>query len=431
MVDSIDTPMRLKCDASAASHQGMVRENNEDAWLCDAELGLFVVADGMGGHSAGEIASQHACEVVKQRIAEARPLIRSLRRDSPQEDWAELQQVIERAIGEACRSIHDIAAKDPTKQGMGTTLTLLVVAGDQGIMGHVGDSRLYLSRGGQIYQLSEDHTYVWQMMQKGRMSPEEARFSPFSHLLTRAVGQQPQVEVDTLLFDLVPGDALILCSDGLHDYVHEPAQDLQPFLEGDGAEGVADALVQWALGNGGEDNVTAVVVRLRGEALQHHEQVTLQFSTLQKTTLFRYINYEEMLRALNVVEIEEVEAGSFIVAEGDEGQELFVLLSGEVVVTKAGEILRELSPGAHFGEMALINRAPRSASVRALTPCRLLVISENGLYSLMRNEPRIANKIMWGLVEVLSSRLRENSDSLARLFKENKAMAHQLSGDTE
>ena len=108
-----------------------------------------------------------------------------------------------------------------------------------------------------------------------------------------------------------------------------------------------------------------------------------------------------------------------------------MLLSGEVVVTKAGEILRELSPGAHFGEMALINRAPRSASVRALTPCRLLVISENGLYSLMRNEPRIANKIMWGLVEVLSSRLRENSDSLARLFKENKAMAHQLSGDTE
>lgn len=420
--------LRLQGEGWAASHRGLVRESNEDAWLCEPELGLFAVADGMGGHNAGEVASQYAIDVLRRHLADARPLLDKLDRQSPSDDWTALERLVEHAVTEACRALHEMADADPAKRGMGTTLTVLVIAGDQGLMAHVGDSRLYLCRSGQIYQLSEDHTYVWQMLQKGKMTPEEARFSPFSHLLTRAVGQQPQVEVDLLLFDLLPDDALLLCTDGLHDYVAEPTADLLPFLDPTDVSQASQQLIDWALSKGGEDNVTAVAVRVFGEASQRHEQVTLQFSSLQQTTLFRYITYEEMIRTLNVIEVEEIAAGQPIVTEGEEGQELYVLLSGEVVVTKDGQLLRELKPGAHFGEMALINRAPRSASVRAVTACRLLVISENGLYSLMRHEPRIANKIMWGLVEVLSSRLRDNSEALSRLFRENQLLLSQLQG---
>ena len=416
----------MHADGWAANHTGHTRQNNEDSLLCEPQMGLYVVADGMGGHAAGEIASSAAVDVVRRCILSAQPLIQSLTRESADKDWEMLLRVVEDAVQDACRSIFEMAAADATRKGMGTTLTLLLTVGDRGLMAHVGDSRLYLSRGGQIYQLSEDHTFVWQMLQKGKMTPEEARVSPFSHLLTRAIGLQPQVEVDLLTFDLIPGDTFLLCSDGLHDYVAEPVEDLLPFLESNDARTLPDRMVEWALAQGGNDNVTAIVVRVLGEQAPRHREVTLQFTTLQATALLRYITYEEMLRVLNVIEVVEVETGQLVVEDGSEGRELFIILTGQVEVVKEGKVLRELGPGAHFGEMALVDQSPRSATVRAAGPCRLMVLSQEGLYSLMRHEPRVANKILWGIVEVLSTRLRENSNALAGLMIRNDALFRQF-----
>ncbi|HLM74571.1 MAG TPA: protein phosphatase 2C domain-containing protein, partial [Polyangiaceae bacterium] len=211
----------LNVAAHSSTDAGRKRKNNEDAFLVDGDIGVYVVADGMGGQNAGEVASNRAVQVFRERIAAGASVLRRLSDDPSQENRAAGQALVEKAIQSACADVFKLALSDPKLRGMGTTLTSIVVAGAAGVVGNVGDSRVYLVRAGRAYKLTEDHTLVAAQVKSGSMTKEEAQRSPLRNVLTRAVGNQESVQLDTLLVDLMPSDRIVLCSDGLHGYVPE------------------------------------------------------------------------------------------------------------------------------------------------------------------------------------------------------------------
>jgi protein phosphatase len=228
-------------DSAGLTDPGRVRRRNEDTFVCEPPL--FAVADGMGGAQAGELAS---------RIAAA--AFREASTDAVLDPEARLRSIIQ----EANRRIYARAARDPEVSGMGTTLTAALVAGDRVAVGHVGDSRAYRIREGVLEQLTEDHSLVADLVRSGRLSPQEAELHPQRSVITRALGTDPAVEVDSLTVEARPGDVFLLCSDGLTTMVADDAV-LDTISSSPDLKSAAQALVAAANREGGEDNVTVVL----------------------------------------------------------------------------------------------------------------------------------------------------------------------------
>ena len=231
---------------------------DEDAFVIDNELGLYVVADGMGGHAAGEVASQEACDTVLGMVRRGFAAVEAFKGQGPTDETARgVQRLLESAIQAATYMVFAISEIDPDQKGMGTTLSALLVMDDHAVIAQVGDSRVYILRHGQVYQLTEDHTLVAWQVRQGIISEEEAELSPHKNVITRAVGSRDYVQVDTQVFEIGPGDRFLLCSDGLHGYLRpeEIAGVLEP-----GPDAAVKSLIEIANERGGRDNITAVVV---------------------------------------------------------------------------------------------------------------------------------------------------------------------------
>ena len=243
------------------SDVGRVRKHNEDAFIIDESLGLYVVADGLGGHAAGEVASEEAVYNIRGWVRRERPKVESLITDPYDVDQQNVaEQIIRGAIQAATYLIHSMAEFDETKAGMGTTTSVLMLLGRVAIIGQVGDSRIYLARDGQIAQITDDHTLIAAQIREGMLTPEEARYAPHRNVITRAVGSHEYVEVDTRVVETIPGDRFLLCSDGLHGYVEEP-DEMLPLLSLP-VEQVTQRLIDIANTRGGKDNITAIVVEV-------------------------------------------------------------------------------------------------------------------------------------------------------------------------
>lgn len=235
---------------SADTNVGRVRKQNEDSFGADSPPGLFIVADGMGGHAAGEIASQLAVRCATEGVA-------LLPESSPVNVARERLRL---AIADANQVILIEGQTHPERSGMGTTTTALLLS-DEGwwVVGHVGDSRAYLVRDGEVQQITEDHTYVQELVNQGRLSDEEARLHPRSSLLTRALGTNPHVQVDLFEGMAKPGDRFVLASDGLMSMIPEP--QIHDLLTGPRTpDELVEDLIEAANEAGGYDNVTAIVV---------------------------------------------------------------------------------------------------------------------------------------------------------------------------
>ena len=397
---------------------GRKRDHNEDYYLVEPELGLYLVCDGMGGHAAGEVASEHASLTVKRVLTENQTVIDEFKANDTPQTREKIAGLVETAVQTACNEIYNMATADDGKAGMGTTLEMLLVVGGKGIMGHVGDSRLYMVRSGQIHQLSEDHSYCTEMIKRGKMTREQARNSPYANVITRAVGIQESVEVDTLLFDIVAGDTFLICSDGLSGYTEDPNELAELLSEGN-TESIPQTLVDLANQRDGKDNVTAVIVRAERDDTDPEQEderaadVHLKLETLKKIPLFRYLTYQELVKVLNITYLETFEPGTTIIREGEAGEELYIVLAGKVTVSNDGTDIVDLHPGVHFGEMALVDQSPRSATIVAKEPTRLLVVQRRSFYTLIRKEPVLAVKLLWSFVQVLSRRLRETNQQLS------------------
>lgn len=248
--------------SAGRSDRGRVRDANEDSLLERPDAGLFAVADGMGGHAAGEVASRLAVETLEEVLAGP---------GGGAADGPPSAESVASAVREANDRIRGDARENPSRSGMGTTLTALATGpGGEWRIGHVGDSRAYLCRDGDLRQLTVDHSWVGRRVAEGQLSKEEARRHPMSSVLERALGTADEVEVDVEEGAARPGDLFLLCSDGLTDMLPDP--ELRSVALGEAADGggtaagldleaAADRLVEAANRAGGRDNVTVLLVR--------------------------------------------------------------------------------------------------------------------------------------------------------------------------
>jgi protein phosphatase len=249
----------LSIVASGSTDVGRRREHNEDAFLVDRSLGLFIVADGMGGHAGGGTASRLAVETIQESIRAARTARAEVFGGAVGVEDSAVPEVLREAVESACARIFRTAQGDPELAGMGTTVTAALIDGRLAFVGHVGDSRCYLLREGRIYQVSEDHSLVNEQLKAGTISADEARRSRFKNIITRSVGFEQQVQVDLMGVELEPGDALVLCCDGLSNLVEDP--EILQVVEETPVEDAPDRLVALANGRGGDDNITVIVIR--------------------------------------------------------------------------------------------------------------------------------------------------------------------------
>jgi protein phosphatase len=237
---------------------GRKRPHNEDAFNCDDELGLFVVADGVGGHAKGEVASQESVEQIHGFVRQGRQAIGDfLNAPGRDEKREQVRRLLESSVQSACYMVFGMADLDPSQRGMSTTISALLIAGSYAVTAQVGDSRIYRVRGGVGVQLTEDHTLVNYKLKQGLISKEEARTMKGKNVITRAVGHKDYVEVDTRELEVQAGDRYLLCSDGLHGYL-QPGE-LEKVLNAGPAEAAPQRFVQLANERGGRDNITVVL----------------------------------------------------------------------------------------------------------------------------------------------------------------------------
>jgi protein phosphatase len=234
--------------AAASTNVGRKRRLNEDRYALAPDLGLYLVADGMGGHTAGQVASELAAEAALRAV-------RTLQGAS-----ASLAEKLRYAVISANREIYQTGRARPELAGMGTTLVALLAGEGRAALAHVGDSRAYRVRGGRIRQLTDDHSVVGELLRRREISADAARDHPHRHVLTRALGVRPAVEPDLAELSPEPGDVFLLCSDGLTLHVEDDEIALTVAREPD-PEACVERLVELANARGGEDNITVLVLR--------------------------------------------------------------------------------------------------------------------------------------------------------------------------
>jgi serine/threonine protein phosphatase PrpC len=406
---------------AANTDVGRQRTHNEDNFLIDKKLRLFLVADGMGGHAAGEIASSIAVHEIRDAVYNNRDLIDRYRVDHPGVQAYEILQVLEHAIQAACGAVYQRAQAEPDKRGMGTTATVLLIAGGgdhlRGFIAHVGDSRCYLARQSQCHVLTEDHSLMNELVRRGKLNREQIESSPYKqykNAVTRAVGVYGSVEVDTFDFDILPGDRFLLCSDGMYAYVDE--EELPKQLADGDVRDVPKRLIDVANTGGGHDNITAVVVRI-GDTTSTEQarttDVSLKLEVLKGMQMFRYLSYKELVRVSNIAEMLEMKDDQTIFSIGQPGDAMYVVVSGSVRLSKGNATVAELGRGHHFGEMALVDRSVRSLTATASEGTRLLVIHRKDFYDIIKREPASAVKMLWSFVQVLGARLRKTTNDLS------------------
>ncbi|MFH1131936.1 MAG: PP2C family serine/threonine-protein phosphatase [Pseudomonadota bacterium] len=248
----------MKLNSIGISDVGQRRKLNEDSFLSDDELGLYVVADGVGGHAKGEVASSEAVEEVYGFVSQGRTAIQNYLQEPSEENLFALRRLLEGAVQMACYMVFGMAELDPDRKGMSTTISALLVTDGIAVVAQVGDSRVYRLRNGTAQQLTEDHTLINYKLKHGLISPEEAAAAPGKNVITRAVGHRDYVQVDTTECDTMVGDRFLLCSDGLHGYLLE--KEVSQLLGGKPIQDVAQHLVDLANERGGRDNITVLLV---------------------------------------------------------------------------------------------------------------------------------------------------------------------------
>ncbi len=239
---------------------GRKREHNEDAFLVDEELGLIAVADGMGGHAAGDVASQEAVASLHDHVLAGAAIIKAFQQNHDPGNAENLRRMLENAIRAAAYQVFGVSEMDKARKGMGTTLSLLLVQPEAAFLAHVGDSRIYMLREGQLRQVTSDHTYVAEMVRRGKMTEQEASSSRMSNLLIRAVGSHDYVEVDTRILRYKRHDVFLLCSDGLTGHISDA--EFPRLIQASDLHWSAERLVNTALERGGKDNITLVLARV-------------------------------------------------------------------------------------------------------------------------------------------------------------------------
>lgn len=389
----------------ARTDVGLKRPHNEDSLLASEDHGLFVVADGVGGRQAGEVASALTVDTFQKRGEELARAVAAFTETPERRTRNAVLELLDSIANEASERVYD-AASNTGRKGMTTTLVAGVVGGGAAFLVHVGDSRCYLVRDDELRQLTEDHSMVNELIRTGAMTEAEAATSRYKNVITRAVGLYPTVKTDTLFVELLPGDRLMLCSDGLTDMVS--ADDILQHMNEPALRASADQLIDAALAGGGRDNISVIVIE--PEAVLTPDAVSARANAMESLFLFADLPFHARLRVGRIVGERYATPGEVIVQRGDVGDEMYVVVQGHVSVRIEGQEIARFGPGEHFGELALVDRQPRSADIVAAGFCHLLSIDRAAFQEFSTQEPALGNELMWKLIHSLGQRLRSANE---------------------
>lgn len=405
---------------SHLTNSGMKRDHNEDSYLFNESLGVFIVCDGMGGHAAGEVASSMACESIMSFFKEQHKELKKLKENLDSEGRQKVYELLEKSISLANKKIYKRSQKEPDKKGMGTTLVMALQFPQGTFIAHVGDSRAYLIRKGKLKQLTQDHSLVNEMIAAGMITKDQAHNHPQGNVITKALGIQSAVVGDSRFYETMEGDAIFLCSDGLHDYFKKN-EALEIYQKND-VDALAQKYVDFANQAGGKDNITCVLLQFGDKEAPpvHPEKITAdsKTQTLKRIPLFSSLNYQEISHLLEFIHVVDIKASQVVIREDELGDEMFVILKGELGVFYQNKEVNRLKAGQFFGEMALIDKAKRSATIQAMSEAKLMKIHRDELFPLLKKEPKIGVKIFWAFLQNMNKRLRENDKVVADLYEE-------------
>jgi serine/threonine protein phosphatase PrpC len=259
--EAADEATRVTLEAWLVTDVGVVRDHNEDAAFMEPSRGFFIVADGMGGHAAGEIASAMAVDTVRKLLEAAKDEIDTFKKAPTDAGRRGLVQLLQNAVLQAHQAVYQRGQTETDKQGMGTTLDVVLIAGAEAFVAHVGDSRTYLVREGRSSQITTDHTVAEVLVIEGKLTIEEAQVSPLRTILVNAIGVSQDVGVEMAHVTLRKDDRLLLCSDGLHDYF--PAEDeIAQRMSNEKPGDALHELAELAKTRGGHDNITGIAVHV-------------------------------------------------------------------------------------------------------------------------------------------------------------------------
>ncbi len=274
----------MRYSAAARSDVGRRRHDNEDSFCLAPEVGLFVVADGMGGHAAGEVASRLAVDTIREWVKKYLDGMDTFLVGEPVAKCSREANYLLSSIRLANRTIYDAAHAGPEYVGMGTTVASVLAVDDHVALAYVGDSRIYQIRGEEIVQLSRDHSLVQQQVEDGIISAEEAQGSQYRHLITRALGLKESVEVELAEQLVLPKDLLLLCSDGLSDLLDDAEMSAIVWEHAGDLGKACQALVDQANYKGGDDNITVLLIQAQAgetERAPHQGQEPGMMARLQ------------------------------------------------------------------------------------------------------------------------------------------------------
>lgn len=417
----------------AATDVGRKRSHNEDNFLIDKNLNLFVVADGMGGHASGEVASAIAVHTIRDVVFAERDLLTRYT-DFDATAQMELCTLLEYAVHHASAQIFRKAQQEPEKRGMGTTVVALLIIGQRGFIAYVGDSRIYLSRNGVIYPLTEDHSLMNELIRSGKVRADEFAVSPyanFKNAMTRAVGVYEHVEVDILDFEILPGDAFLLCSDGLYDYLEDP--EITSNLALSNIEDIPGRFIDLANSRGGKDNVTALVVQVSHDESSASRAAQLHFTveTLRRIPLMDQLSYQQLVKIMNIARMQQFRVGEVVCREGSAGGDLYAVLDGSITLSRGGMPMSTLQAGECFGETDLIAGELARATAIADKSGKLLKIDRKDILEVLRRDASLASKLLWNLARELGKRLEDAQMSLSKAGGEDRTMVVDIDEATD
>jgi serine/threonine protein phosphatase PrpC len=382
-------------EACGKSDVGFVRENNEDAFFVDKVRGIFIVADGVGGEQAGEVASNLAIEETVHYLEERWGYLEECRQGKYKDDA--IFKFFADAVRHACKMVHQKGCENPQYSKMASTFTMALNMGTRILVCHVGDSRAYLISNAGVHQISEDHTLAKDFIKKGLIRKEDESSSPLSNVLTRAIGTYSSVEVDCVLISVFGGDKIILCTDGVSNYLKDE-EDLVELVNSQKVSVDVGNLIHFSLMNKGEDNATAIVIKV----LEKNEVSDFEFlqeglitEILLSCQIYEGLTFSQLARMRSHMEVVFLKKNEVLIQPCEKYNGFYIVMDGGIL---SGDEL--LVRGESIGLKSLIKEHCSHDSKVAVRDTRLILFTRKKFDSFSKRYPRIVNQILRNIIHI-------------------------------
>jgi len=391
----------MDLDFAARTDVGRIREHNEDNFLVDRNLRLYIVCDGMGGHQGGEVASATAVNIVRETLADARSVIESYRNHDGTGSESEVLSLLERAVQRANSRIYERGQTNAKQKGMGTTLSMVILMGSNAFTAHVGDSRIYRKRSGKIEQLTQDHSFIEEMKVRQPEAVPGMLAERLKNAITRAVGGGPLIDVDVACHRLQEGDLFLLCTDGLSGYFDDSGP--KPLMTEGKLEQVADGMIEFANDQGGEDNVTALLVRVK--TLDDAAPVGLSpFAQVSQLKCVSHLTQNQLTALVRAGELVELKKGDKLEMASD-SDGVWLVVSGCFAAADPRAKSVKRTEGSFLGLVSFLWDSPGGGVARSLEDSSALFVPGEVFRGWAMTDPDLALKLSYVMLRDLSSRL--------------------------